>query len=504
MPYCPVVIIGAGAAGLTAAYELTKLGLQSVILEVDSQVGGLARTVNYRGYRFDIGGHRFFSKVPLINELWQEILGEDFLVRPRLSRIHYDGRFFAYPLQALDALAGLGPVEALLVGLSYTKARLFPGREETNFAQWVSNRFGERLYRIFFKTYTEKVWGIPCTEISADWAVQRIRNLSLGEALRNALFGAQRAQDGRVITTLIDSLHYPRYGPGMMWERCEELLAGRGSVTLRGVHIDRIRHRRGRIESVHGRTAAGERVEYGGSHFISTMPLHDLVRALDPAPPAEVVRAADHLRYRDYLTVVLIVKRAAVFPDNWLYIHSPEVKMGRIQNYKNWSPDMVPDPSKTSLGLEYFLWDQDEEWHWKPARLIDRGIQECTRLGLIEPQDVEDGTVVRMPKAYPVYDQEYHKSLATVRQYLAGLRNLQTIGRNGLHRYNNQDHSMLTGVYAARNIVGEKYDVWSVNTEREYLEERCESAMTAGDRLVPTRVRPVEVALRWSSSSQSA
>jgi protoporphyrinogen oxidase len=421
----------------------------------------------------------------LINQLWQEILGEEFLVRPRLSRIHYGGHYFAYPLKALDALAGLGPVEALLVGLSYTKARLLPGKEETNFEQWVSNRFGDRLYRIFFKTYTEKVWGIPCTEISADWAVQRIRNLSLSEALRNALFGARRAKDGGVITTLIDSFHYPRYGPGMMWERCEELLAERGSVTLRGLHIDRIRHRRGRVEVIGGRTAAGERVAYEAEHYISTMPLSDLIHTLDPAPPAEVLRAAQRLRYRDYLTVVLVVKRAEVFPDNWIYIHSPEVKMGRIQNYKNWSPDMVPDPSRTSLGLEYFLWDKDEEWNWPSQRLIEMGIQECARIGLLEPGEVEDGTVVRMQKAYPVYDQYYHHSVATVRHYLESLENFQTIGRNGLHRYNNQDHSMLTGVYAARNVIGEHYDVWSVNTELEYQEEGQVTSGTAGDRLVP-------------------
>ncbi len=485
MSHSPVLIIGAGPAGLTAAYELARLGLRSVVLEADGQVGGLARTVNYQGYRFDIGGHRFFSKVPLINALWQEILGEDFLVRPRLSRIHYGGHFFDYPLKALNALAGLGPLEALLVGLSYTKAKLLPAKEETNFAQWVSNRFGSRLYQIFFKTYTEKVWGIPCTEISADWAVQRIRNLSLSEALRNALFGAQQAKDGRVITTLIDSFHYPRYGPGMMWERCEELLAGRGAATLRGVRIERMRHRHGRVERICGRTAVGAPVEYEGEHFISTMPLRDLIHTLEPAPPAEVVQAANRLRYRDYLTVVLIVKRAVVFPDNWIYIHSPEVKMGRVQNYKNWSPDMVPDPSRTSLGLEYFLWEQDEEWCWPQQRLIELGIEECARIGLIDPGEVEDGTVVRMRKAYPVYDQHYYHSVTTVRHYLESLANLQTIGRNGLHRYNNQDHSMLTGVYAARNIVGERYDVWSVNTEMEYHEEGRTVERGAGDRLVP-------------------
>ncbi|MGH9768014.1 MAG: NAD(P)/FAD-dependent oxidoreductase, partial [Blastocatellia bacterium] len=460
----------AGPAGLTAAYELSKLGLRPTVLEADNQVGGLSRTVNYRGYRFDIGGHRFFSKVPLINELWQEMLREDFLVRPRLSRIYYRERFFDYPLKAANALAGLGPVEAFLIGLSYTKARLFPHAEETNFEQWVSNRFGDRLYQIFFKTYTEKVWGIPCAEISADWAAQRIKNLSLREALRNALLGSGRASDGQIITTLIDQFNYPRFGPGMMWERCKDLLAARGHETVEGVSVERVRHHHGRVECVYGRTKAGELAEFGAEHFISTMPLRELIHALDPPPPDEVIAAANRLRYRDYLTVVLIVNREAVFPDNWIYIHSPEVKMGRIQNYKNWSPEMTPDPSRTSLGLEYFLWEKDEEWEWPRERLVKQGIQECARIGLVEPSEVEDGTVVRMKKAYPVYDQHYHESLAIIRNYLESFSNLQTVGRNGLHRYNNQDHSMLTAVYAARNIVGEQNDVWAVNTEMEYHE----------------------------------
>jgi protoporphyrinogen oxidase len=483
-----VTIIGAGPAGLTAAYELSKLGLQSTVIEADKQVGGLSRTVNYRGYRFDIGGHRFFSKVPLINDLWQEMLREDFLLRPRLSRIYYRDHFFDYPLKAANALSGLGPVEAALITLSYTKAKLFPSKDETNFEQWVSNRFGYRLYEIFFKTYTEKVWGLPCAEISADWAAQRIKNLSLHEALRNALIGSGRSKDGQVITTLIDQFHYPRFGPGMMWEHCEQLLASKGHQTVRGLKVERIRHSKGHVECVYGRTADGELVEFGGEHFISTMPLRRLIQSLDPPPPDEVLQAANNLRYRDYLTVVLIAKRESVFPDNWIYIHSPEVKMGRIQNYKNWSPYMVPDPSRTSLGLEYFLWDKDEQWNWSQDRLVELGIKECAQIGLIEPDEVEDGTVVRMKKAYPVYDQNYHNSLAIVRNYLESLSNLQTVGRNGLHRYNNQDHSMLTAVYAARNIVGEKNDVWSVNTEMEYHEEVRSTASTNGDRLVPARV----------------
>lgn len=485
-----VTIIGAGPAGLTAAYELSKLGLCPTVVEADSQVGGLSRTVNYRGYRFDIGGHRFFSKVPLINELWQEMLREDFLVRPRLSRIYYREHFFDYPLKAANALTGLGPVEALLITLSYSKAKLFPGGEETNFEQWVSNRFGYRLYEIFFKTYTEKVWGLPCAEISADWAAQRIKNLSLHEALRNALLGAARAKDGQVITTLIDQFHYPRYGPGMMWEHCEQLLATRGHETIRGIKVERIRHRNGHVECVYGRRGDGELVEFGGDHFISTMPLRRLIQSLDPAPPDRVLQAANTLRYRDYLTAVLIVNRESVFPDNWIYIHSPEVKMGRIQNYKNWSEYMVPDQSRTSLGLEYFLWDKDEEWNWSQERLVELGIKECAKIGLIEPDEVEDGTVVRMKKAYPVYDQHYQNSVEIIRNYLEGFHNLQTVGRNGLHRYNNQDHSMLTAVYAARNIVGENNDVWSVNTEMEYHEEVRTKAPSNGDRMVPARVSP--------------
>ena len=483
-----VVIIGAGPAGLTTAYELAKRGVTSTVLEASEQVGGLARTANYRGYRFDIGGHRFFSKVPLINDLWQEILGEDFLLRPRISRIYYKQHFFDYPLKPVNALIGLGPIESFLIGLSYLKTKFFHIHNPRTFEEWVSNRFGHRLYQIFFKTYTEKVWGIPCAEISADWAAQRIKNLSLKQALRNALFGAKQAMDGQTMTSLIEQFHYPRFGPGMMWERCELLVAVCGSRILRGVKVERIRHRNGRIQCVSGRTPTGEQVDYEGTHFISTMPLRELILALDPLPPEEVVQAAQRLRYRDYLTVVLVVDRESVFPDNWLYIHSPEVKLGRIQNYKNWSPYMVPDPSRTSLGLEYFLWDKDEEWSWPEERLIDLGIRECAQLGLIDRREVKDGTVVRMEKAYPVYDQNYQESVKTVRQYLEALSNFQTIGRNGLHRYNNQDHSMLTGVYAARNIAGERHDVWAVNTEKEYHEEGRVAQLNAGDRLVPLRV----------------
>jgi len=485
----PVVVVGAGPAGLTAAYELAKNGLSSTLLEAGKQVGGISQTVSYKDFRFDIGGHRFFSKVPMVNELWHEILGDNFLLRPRISRIHYNKKFFEYPLKATNALAGLGPVEALLIGFSYAKTKMFPSPDEENFEQWVINRFGTRLYQIFFKTYTEKVWGIPCNEISADWAAQRIKNLSLKEAVLNALLGGRKGKNGKIVTSLIEEFHYPRFGPGMMWERCEELVAGYGSQTLKGIKVERIRHRHGRVECVSGRTKTGERLDFEGSHFVSTMPLKELIEAMDPSPPEKVVEAAHGLRYRDYLTVVLVVNRESVFPDNWIYIHSPEVKMGRMQNYKNWSPYMVPNPSRTSLGLEYFLWEKDEEWTWSNDRLIELGVRECAQIGLINPREVEDGTVVRMEKAYPVYDHQYLDHVWTIRQFLETLTNFQTIGRNGLHRYNNQDHSMVTGVYAAQNIMGGNQDVWAVNTEKEYHEEGQSTPGNAGDRMVPARVQ---------------
>lgn len=468
------VIIGAGPAGLTAAYELVSHGASAVVLEASQDMGGLSRTATYRGYRFDIGGHRFFSKVPAINTLWHEVLGEEFLKRPRLSRIHYHGRFFDYPLNPINALTGLGVTESLRVIASYGAAQLRSSQTpERSFEEWVSRRFGKRLFEIFFKTYTEKVWGIPCDHISADWAAQRIKDLSLAKAITNAFTGRNGGKGQAVTTTLIDCFHYPRLGPGMMWEGMRERIeSGRGRVES-GVRVGAVHHSHGRVDYVHGRGPDGEGVEFRGEQFISTMALRDLILALDPPPPDEVLRAAHGLRYRDFLSVVLVVNREQVFPDNWIYIHSPEVKLGRIQNYKNWSPDMVPDPSRTALGLEYFLWDSDDEWSWPDERLIELGIKECAALGLIQPDEVSEGTVVRAEMAYPIYDHAYQRLVSIIRDYLANFQNLQTIGRNGLHRYNNQDHSMLTGLYAARNVLGEDpaLDVWGVNTESSHHEE---------------------------------
>ncbi|MCK5438946.1 MAG: NAD(P)/FAD-dependent oxidoreductase, partial [Gemmatimonadetes bacterium] len=407
---------------------------------------------------------------------------------PRLSRIYYRDRFFDSPLRPGNALRGLGPVESIRIVASYLKARGFPNSNERTFEDWVVNRFGRRLYEIFFETYTEKVWGIPCSEIGAEWAAQRIKNLNLTQAIKHALLGGRTG--GSVITTLIDEFQYPRLGPGMMWERWCERLEARGVRTHLEAEVVELHHRDGRVEAVTVRFGDGRTERVSADHFVSTMPARQLVHSLDPPAPEPVVAAADKLKYRDFLTVVLIVRDAEVFPDNWIYIHSPNVKVGRIQNFKNWSPEMVPDPSTTSLGLEYFVNEGDDLWSAPDTALVELGETEMIRLGLIRPETLIDGTVVRMPKAYPVYDSHYEEALATVRGYTSSLTNLHLIGRNGQHRYNNQDHSMLTGIYAARNIDGADYDVWSVNVESEYHEEKREldtgKRVRVADRLTPS------------------
>jgi protoporphyrinogen oxidase len=481
-PTSRTLVIGAGPAGLACAWELGRRRRDAVVYERDEVVGGISRTVSYRGYRFDIGGHRFFTKVPMVEEMWREMLGEAFLERPRLSRIHYRGRFFDYPLKPLNALGNLGPVETARVVASWAWVQLFPLRDESNFEQWVTNRFGRRLYEIFFKTYTEKVWGTPCSEIGSDWAAQRIKNLDLLAAVKNALLPAS-GNGGEVVTTLIDRFHYPRHGPGMMWERCRDRIGEMGIDTVTGSTVTKLHHDGGEIVAATVRRGEGEeRVE--ADHFVSSMPLPALIRALDPAPPDEILRAADRLRFRDFLTVVLVVDRPELFPDNWIYIHSPDVRLGRIQNFKNWSPEMVPDPATTSLGLEYFVNVGDDLWSAADDDLAALGEREVRHLGLLGEGRVLDSTVVRMPKAYPVYDDGHREAMPVIQSFLEGIPNLYPVGRNGQHRYNNQDHSMVTGVFAARNIDGEALDLWSVNVDQEYHEGAVEKA-AAGDRLTP-------------------
>jgi protoporphyrinogen oxidase len=464
----PVVIIGAGPAGLTAAYELMKQEVYPHVLEAASQVGGISRTEIYKGYRFDIGGHRFFTKVDVVNQLWQEVLGDEFIQVPRLSRIYYQNKFYDYPLSLYTTLLNLGMIESGLILMSYLKAKvkgkLQPDWEAETFEEWVTDCFGGRLYRTFFKTYTEKVWGIPCNKIEAEWAAQRIQGLSLKKAVINSVFGSNNTK------TLIKEFDYPIYGPGMMWERFQQKVdEGGGQVSLNtpvvsvkrdGFHITEV------IANQNG-----EEVSLTADKFISSMPVTALVNRLDPLPPKEVLHAAKSLSYRDFLIVALIIDKAELFPDNWIYIHSPEVKVGRIQNFKNWSPAMVPDLSKTCLGLEYFCTKGDEIWELSDAELIKLATKEIEKLGLAKASEVQDGTILRQPKAYPVYDRDYRQHLQVIQDYLLQFDNLQTIGRNGMHRYNNQDHSMLTGVLAAKNVLGESHDLWNVNTERSYHEE---------------------------------
>jgi protoporphyrinogen oxidase len=469
------VIIGGGPAGLTAAWELQSQGLTVQVFEKDHLVGGISRTDNYKGYRYDIGGHRFFSKSVVVRDWWQMMLSDQFLTRPRLSRIYYQNKFFDYPLKAMNALMGLGLWEATRCVLSYVKAQLLPIKEEKNLQDWVSNRFGSRLFQIFFKTYTEKVWGIPCTELSADWAAQRIKNLNLFVAVKNALVG--NLGKGPVVTSLIDEFHYPRLGPGQMWERVTSRLTERGVEVKLNTRVKKIHHSGGKVTGVTVETA-GQDQFIAGDEFISSMPMGELITAFDPPAPAAILQAASGLKYRDFLTVGLIINQADTFPDNWIYVHSPGVKVGRIQNFRAWSPDMIPNPEHSSLGLEYFVQEGDELWTMADADLVELGRKEMAELGLVKPETVIDGCVIRMPKAYPVYDDEYKKRIRQIRDYLEQVGpNIQLVGRNGQHRYNNQDHSMLTAIFAARNISSstnpeyERIDIWSVNTEQEYHEE---------------------------------
>jgi protoporphyrinogen oxidase len=462
-----VVIIGGGPAGLTAALELSRNKVPARVLEADRQVGGISRTVNYKGYLFDIGGHRFFTKWDEVNQIWKETLGDKFLLRPRLSRIYYRKKFFLYPLVAKNALLGLGPVESVRILLSYFRSALFPTPKEDNLEEWVSNRFGKRLYQIFFKTYTEKVWGVPCTSIQAEWAAQRIRGLSLMGAVKNALFPSKTPK----AKTLIDRFHYPERGPGQMWETLADQLDGQGYPVLMERQVVRICHERGEVKRVVTRGPHGEE-SFEGSDFISSMPIRDLIQALDPPPPEDVFRAANELRYRDFLIVSLVINRKEVSPDNWIYVHEPGVKVGRIQNFKNWSPAMVPDTEKTCLGMEYFVFENDELWSSRDDDLIRMARREIAQLGLVQPEEIEDGTVVRMQKAYPMYDPGWTERIEAIRAYAqSSLRNLQFVGRNGMHKYNNQDHSMMTALCAAQNICGAGHDIWAINSEPDYHEE---------------------------------
>ncbi len=473
-----IIVIGAGPAGLTAAYELATRGMPVSVFEQDTQVGGLARTVVHEGFRFDIGGHRFFTKVPVVEQLWRRVLGDALLSRPRLSRIFYRGRFFHYPLKPLDVARNLGLWTSVTVIASYLVARLRPLPAETSFADWIVNRFGRRLYEIFFKTYTEKVWGIPCERISAEWAAQRIKGLSLRTAVTSMF--AKGPSGANAIKTLIDQFEYPRLGPGMMWERTADIVREHGGTVTLATPVTRLRHD-GRLVLSVDVGADGSSRTIPVRHVISTMGIPQLLAAFDPPLAPEAHAAAARLSHRDFLTVALMLDQADVFPDNWIYLHDSSVRAGRIQNYKNWSPDMVPDPKWTCLGLEYFCTVGDDLWTMTDEALIALGTRELAAIGLGDPAVVRKGVVVRARQAYPVYDSGYMDALEIVKRHLAPLENLQLVGRNGMHKYNNQDHSMLTAMLAVQNMLGGRFDLWSVNAADEYHEQASAGPGTSSE-----------------------
>jgi protoporphyrinogen oxidase len=492
-----VVIIGAGPAGLTAGYLLSKEEVDVVVLEADPvYVGGISRTVTYKGFHFDIGGHRFFSKSKAVEDLWTEILPNDMLVRPRSSRIFYDGKFFSYPLKPFEALLKLGIFRSALCVLSWMKARLFPVRAPHNFEDWVSNQFGKRLFNTFFKSYTEKVWGMSCKEISADWAAQRIKGLSLGSAIKNALIPQRYNGDRtKVIKTLINSFRYPRRGPGMMWEVCAEKMKALGGRLEMGCRVTRCS-----CDETSGNWTVAYKDRQGdlqaieAEHVISSAPMRELMCGLSPSVSERTKHAAESLKYRDFLTVMLILKDRRMFDDNWIYIHDPSVKVGRVQNFRSWSPEMVPEPDRVCYGLEYFCFEHDGLWDSSDRDLIELAKRELTEIGLSREGDFIDGCVVRQKKAYPVYDDHYARNVTTIRQELeARYPNLHLVGRNGMHKYNNQDHAMMTAMLCVEIFLGDEklFDLWLENSDAVYHDAGPATGPEKsgpGLRLVPTRV----------------
>ena len=482
----PVVVIGAGPAGLTAAYDIVKRGGAVVVYEADNVVGGISRTVEREGWRFDIGGHRFFTKVPEVEALWHEILpDEDFLLRPRMSRIFYEGKYYDYPLKASNALRNLGPIEAVRCVISYVWARIHPPKDQTNYEGWLVARFGWRLYRRFFKTYTEKVWGVPVNQMPSDWAAQRVKSLSLGKAIMNSLLPRRKQTD---ITSLIEEFQYPKYGPGMMWEKCTELIRERGGKVELNHKVVGVRLEGGRAVSVRVVTKDGHAFDQPATHVISTMPMNQLVDVFEPAGPEEILKAGHDLHYRDFLTVALVIPEELAFPDNWIYIHASEVKVGRIQNFGSWSPYLVKE-GRSCLGLEYFVFEGDELWSAPDQELIERGKKELSYLGLIPDSSViEGGYVFRMPKAYPYYDSTYRQNVKLIADYLEmAAPNVHLVGRNGMHKYNNQDHSMFTALLTVDNIYGAHHDIWSVNVEEEYHEQSGREGTGRDAPILPKR-----------------
>ncbi|WP_301074872.1 NAD(P)/FAD-dependent oxidoreductase [Sphingomonas sp.] len=493
-----VAIIGAGPAGLTAAYLLGKAGYSVTVIEKDPRyVGGISRTVEHEGFRFDIGGHRFFSRSKEVVDLWNEILPDDFIERPRMSRIYYEGKFYSYPLRAFEALWNLGVLRSALCMASFAKARLMPAKSVKSFEDWTVNAFGWKLYSIFFKTYTEKVWGMPCDEMSADWAAQRIKGLSLWGAvvdgLKRSLGLNKRPNDGMAVKTLLESFRYPRLGPGMMWEAARDHVVAHGNHVLMDHKLKQLAFNDVTQQwTMTATDSEGAQVAIKAAHVISSAPMRELASRLHPLPTA--LPEAANLKYRDFLTVALMIRSPDLFPDNWIYIHDSKVKVGRVQNFRSWSPEMVPDPDLACVGLEYFCFEGDGLWSASDDELVALATKEMAQLGLCAAEQVVGGTVVRQEKAYPVYDEDYAANVEVLRQEIeARYPMLHCVGRNGMHRYNNQDHAMMTAMLTVRNIeAGARvYDIWAVNEDAEYHESgnEGERAALASVRGVPERLK---------------
>jgi protoporphyrinogen oxidase len=488
-----VIIIGAGPAGLTTGYCLSKENPSIRIFEKDpTYVGGISRTVNYKNYLFDIGGHRFFSKSKEVCDLWLEILPDDFITRPRLSRIYYSGKYYSYPLKAFEALWNLGIFRSVKCVLSYMYAKATPIKNPKTFHQWVRNQFGEELFSIFFRTYTEKVWGMSCDDISADWAAQRIKGLSLGGAIWNALTRNLRRKGGKQVKTLIESFEYPSKGPGMMWEAAANKIRAAGGDIRMGEDITGVSYDKSkRLWTVTSRARDGEVREFTAKHVVSSAPVNELMNKLQPSPISRL--QARELKYRDFFVVALICKKPDMFPDNWIYIHDPSVKVGRVQNFRSWSPDLVPEEGMSCLGLEYFCFEGDGLWNARDQDLIKLAKSEAAKIGLVTDKEVVDACVVRQQKAYPVYDEHYKAHVEEVRLDIQlNYPNLHLVGRNGMHKYNNQDHAMMTGMLTAKNILAGRniHDVWNVNEDAEYHEAGSSGEQEAlkSERMVPRKV----------------
>ncbi len=521
------IIIGAGPAGLTAAYELqTRAGIKAIVLEKSTCIGGISRTVNYKGNRMDIGGHRFFSKSDRVMEWWLQMLplqasedrpvaikyhrmerelapsacGPDpaatdsvMLLRSRKSRIYYLRRFFDYPISfSKDTLLKLGLWRTFKIGMSYVRSALFPIKQEETLEQFFVNRFGRELYGTFFKSYTEKVWGVPCNRISAEWGAQRIKGLSVWSTLRHALLkvftsaGGDIGQKGTE-TSLIEQFLYPKFGPGQMWEEVARRIIEMGGEIHTDCRAERLITDGWKVKALETTSSTGARSTFEGDYFFSTAPVQEIMRAFDVAPPKNVLEVSDGLVYRDFITVGLLLRSLRIndetpqgkqlIRDNWIYIQEPDVLLGRLQIFNNWSPFMVADPANVWLGLEYFCNESDEIWNLSNDRMVALATEELSRIGIIDAAEVLDSTVLRMEKTYPAYFGTYER-FAEIREHVDRYENLFLIGRNGMHRYNNQDHSMLTAMMAVDNIIAgetDKTGLWEVNTEVDYHEEKGES-----------------------------